>query len=231
MLRAIRFTAHRGRRHGIPFNCGGLSPVSDQGFLKTPFHDGNLCRQRRDDRDVRADRERHVIREMQLVNCSLIELLDLIALDSRAGLARRYVLDGEDVAGAAAHQLHAFAGKVSHLTVLDRQDGASGKNAQAQQVGEVTRVGLVTAVLQSIVFFDRCGVGQMDDKTSRLQTVDEPVPVVRGFDHDAGQIGLPWARNAIILARSFGSRFSATTRSVSSITLTTLLFECRSMPL
>lgn len=34
-----------------------------------------------------------------------------------------------------------------------------------------------------------------------------------------------------ILAKSLGKRFSATTRSFSSVTVTTLLFECRSIPL
>ena len=141
----------------------------------------------------------------EVVDSGLVQLLDLIAGDSRAALTRRYVLDGEDVGGAAAHQLHTLAGQVAHLTVLRRQDGAGRKDAQAQQVGQVARVGLVTAMLEPIVFLDRRGVGQMD--------------------HEAG------ARNARIFARSFGNRFSATTRSVSSITLTTLLFECRSMPL
>ena len=72
---------------------------------------------------------------MQLVDSDLVQLLDLIARDSRAKLTRRCVLDGEDVVGAAAHQLHAFAGQVAHLTVLRRQDGAGRKDAQAQQVG------------------------------------------------------------------------------------------------
>jgi hypothetical protein len=137
---------------------------------------------------------------MQLVDSGLVQLLDLIARDSRAGLTRRNVLNGENVAGAAAYQLHAFAGQVAHLTVLRRQNGAGRQDAQAQQVGKVARVGLVTAVLEPVVFLDRGGVGQMDDEAGGLQA-------------------------------SFGRRFFATTRSVSSITLTTLLFECRSMPL
>jgi hypothetical protein len=32
-LRAIRFAAHRGRRHGIPFNLSGFWPVNDEGLL------------------------------------------------------------------------------------------------------------------------------------------------------------------------------------------------------
>ncbi|MFM0228439.1 hypothetical protein PQR32_41435 [Paraburkholderia dipogonis] len=88
--------------------------------------------ERRDDRDVRADRERHVVWEMQLVDSSLVQFLDLIARDSRAALTCRCVLDGKDVAGAAAHQLHAPASEVSHLTVFHRQDSAGRKDAQAQ---------------------------------------------------------------------------------------------------
>ena len=37
-------------------------------------------------------------------------------------------------------------------------------------------------------------------------------------------------RSSTIFARSLGRRFSATTRSSSSATVTTLLFECRSIP-
>jgi hypothetical protein len=58
-------------------------------------------------------------------------------------------------------------------------------------MGQVTRIGLVTTVLEPIVLPDRRGVGQMDHETGRLWAVDEPVPVVRGFDHHAGQFDLP----------------------------------------
>jgi len=75
--------------------------------------------------------------------------------------------------------------------VLRRQDGAGRKDAQAQQVGQVARVGLVTAVLEPIIFFYCGGVGQMDHEAGSLQAVDKPVPVVRGFDHDACQLGSP----------------------------------------
>jgi hypothetical protein len=75
--------------------------------------------------------------------------------------------------------------------VLRRQDGAGRKDAQAQQVGQIARVGLVAGVLEPVVFFDRRDVGQMYHEAGRLQAVDKPVPVVRGFDYDACQLGSP----------------------------------------
>jgi hypothetical protein len=55
-------------------------------------------------------------------------------------------------------------------------------------VGKVARVGLIATVLEAAVLLDRGGVGQMDHESGRLRTVDKPVPVVRRFDHDAGQL-------------------------------------------
>ena len=51
---------------------------------KTPFHDIDLFAERRDDRDVRLNRERHVVWQVQLVDSRRVQMLDLIARDSPA---------------------------------------------------------------------------------------------------------------------------------------------------
>ena len=96
----------------------------------------------------------------------------------------------------------------------------------------MTRIGFVAAVLEPVVFLDRRGVGQMHLEPRRLQTIDQPVPVEGRFDHHARQLLPPRQQESQRSSpgRS-GSRFSATTRSASSVTVTTLLFECRSIPL
>ena len=52
--------------------------------------------------------------------------------------------------------------------------------------------------------------------------IGDSTPIVGGEEGE---------RKERIVISSFGSRFSATTRLLSSVTVTTLLFECRSIPL
>jgi hypothetical protein len=119
------------------------------------------------------------------------QLLDLIAADPHPLLAGGDVLDGKDVRGATAHQLHAFPGQIAHGTLFRRQDGAGWQNSQSQQVRKVTGIGFVTAVFQSFVFLDRCGVGQMHFEPRRLQAINQPVPVEGRFDDNAGHLFPP----------------------------------------
>ena len=125
-----------------------------------------------------------------------------------------------------------FLRQIAHRALLRRQDGSGRQYPQSQQVGQVTRVGFVAAVLESFVLLDRRGVGQMHLEACRLQTIDQPVPVEGRFDHDAGQLVAPGQKQLQESSPSrWATRFSATTRSSSSVTVTTLLFECRSIPL
>ncbi|MGF6852861.1 hypothetical protein OKW29_001747 [Paraburkholderia sp. CI3] len=142
-------------------------------------------------RDVGPKRECDVLWEAHLFDGFFVESDDLIARDSLAELACRYVLHRENVARAASHELHAFPRKITDGTLLWWQDGACREYPQAQQVSQVARVGLIATVLEPIVFLDRGGVGQMHHKAGGLQAVDKPVPVIRRFDYDASQLGLP----------------------------------------
>ena len=134
----------------------------------------------------------NVIASMSLA----VKTLDLIAGDPRAQLPRHDVLDREDVRGAAVHQLHPLAGQIAHRAVFPRQDRAGRQDPQSQQMGEVTRIRLVAAVLEPVVLFDRGGVGQMHAETGILEPIDQPIPVVGRLDHDAGQLALPAAEEA-----------------------------------
>jgi hypothetical protein len=61
-------------------------------------------------------------------------------------------------------------------------------------MSEVTRIGLIAAVLESIVFLDSRRIDEMHFEARFLQPVDKPVPVEGGFDHDASQLGSPWRK-------------------------------------
>ena len=64
----------------------------------------------------------------------------------------------------------------------------AGQDAQAQQVGQVTRIAVVVGILEPGIGLDRTGLGQVHDEAEFLQSVDQPVPVVGRLDHDAAQL-------------------------------------------
>jgi hypothetical protein len=66
-------------------------------FLQTLFQEVDLRRKRRDDRHVGLDRQRHIRRQRQLIDGFRRQTLDLIAGDPGTMLARRDILDREDV--------------------------------------------------------------------------------------------------------------------------------------
>jgi hypothetical protein len=119
-------------------------------------------------------------------------------------LARGDVFDGKDVRGATAHQLHALSGQVAHRTLRRRQDGSRRQYPKSQQVGEVARIGFVAAVLESCVFLDRRGVGQMYLEARRLQAINQPVPVEGRFDDNAGHLFPPGHEQAKNLRQVVG---------------------------
>jgi hypothetical protein len=126
--------------------------------------------------------------------------------------------------------LHALAGQVAQVVRFGGQNRAGGQNTQSQQVGQIACVRFVAAMLEPLVLFYRRGVRQMNREALRLQTIDEPVPVVGRFHHDACQfVPSPSEKGhdsgQLVRQVSFRDHMVA-----SSITLTTLLFECRSMP-
>jgi len=92
--------------------------------------------------------------------------------------------------------LHALARQVAYYSVLPRQDRTGRQDAQSQQVRKVLRIGLVAAVLQSFVLFDRRRVGEVHMEAGVLQSVDQPIPVVGRLDHHAGQFVLPPGQKA-----------------------------------
>ena len=91
-------------------------------------------------------------------------------------------------------------------------------------------------MLEPFVPLDRLGVGQMHLKARRLETVDQPIANSQyqlKVDSTTTQAisSRQGSSNSRIFVRSLGKRFSAITQSSSSVTVTTLLFECRSIPL
>src|SRR6202022_2612329 len=80
--------------------------------------------------------------------------------------------------------------------MLSRQDRSRRQDAQSQQVRKVLRIGLVAAVLESVVLLDRSGVGEMHVHACVLQAIDQPIPIVGRLDHDTGQLVLPSSQKA-----------------------------------
>lgn len=105
-------------------------------------------------------------------------------------LTSRNVFDREYVRGAATHQLHAFSGEVAYRAVFRRQDGSRWQYAQSQQMGKVTGIGFVATMLEARVFLDRGCVSQVQREAGILESVDQPVPIESGFDHDPCQLCL-----------------------------------------
>jgi hypothetical protein len=69
-------------------------------FLQTLFKKANLRGKCCYDRHVGFDCQRHIFRQGHLIDDFGRQALDLIAADPRTLLARRNVLDGENVRGA-----------------------------------------------------------------------------------------------------------------------------------
>ena len=61
-----------------------------------------------------------------------------------------------------------LARQIGHGALLPRQDRARRQDAQSQQVGQMLRIRLVAAVLQSLVLLDRRRVGEMHVEASVL---------------------------------------------------------------
>jgi hypothetical protein len=100
------------------------------------------------------------------------------------------------------HQLHALARQIANGAVLPRQDRACRQDTQSQQVGQVLRIGLIAAVLQSLVLLDRSGIGQMHVEAGVLQAIDQPIPVVGRLE----MLGLVADRLAVYnLSAAWGS--------------------------
>jgi len=82
--------------------------------LQTLFQKLDLLGKCFDYRHVGFDRQRHIGRQRHLFDIVARQLLDLVAADPRAELAGGDVLDGEDMRGAAAHQLHALPRQIAY---------------------------------------------------------------------------------------------------------------------
>ena len=63
-------------------------------------------------------------------------------------------------------------------------------------MGQMLRIRLVAAMLETVVLLDRSSICEMHMEASVLQAIDQPIPVVSRLDHDAGQFVLPPSQKA-----------------------------------
>lgn len=90
--------------------------------------------------------------------------------------------------GARAHELDAASAEIAQGAFGGWVDIAGRQDAQPKQMREVGGIGLVVAVLESVVALHGDGVGEPDIVAFSHQSIDQPVPVVGGFDDDTGQL-------------------------------------------
>lgn len=81
--------------------------------------------------------------------------------------------------------MEASAQEVAHRAALAWVDVTLGQDAQAQQMRQVARIGLVAAVLESGVLRHGRSIGQMYRVAVLFQAIDQPIPVVRRLHNDA----------------------------------------------
>jgi hypothetical protein len=91
------------------------------------------------------------------------------------------------VGRAAAYQLHPLSRQIAHRAVFGFQYGSCWQYSQSQQMGKVACIGFIAAVFETLVFLDRCRMGQVHRESRILESVDQPVPIESGFNHDACQ--------------------------------------------
>jgi hypothetical protein len=65
-----------------------------------------------------------------------------------------------------------------------------------QQVRQLSGIGFVAAVLETVVLPDGASIGQLHDKPRLLQTIHQPVPVVGGLDDHPRQFLTPWFKKS-----------------------------------
>lgn len=63
-------------------------------------------------------------------------------------------------------------------------------------MGQMLRVRLVSAVLETAVLLDGDSVGETDVESGILKAIDQPIPVVSRLDRDACQFVLPASEKA-----------------------------------
>jgi hypothetical protein len=160
-------------------------------FLKTLFKKVNLCVQGGDDSHIGFEGESNVLGQSHLLDEFCAQAFDRVAVKSVALLAGQDVFDSKNVRGATAHQLQALPCQVTYGPLLGRQNRSRGQEAQAQQVGEVTCIGLIPAVLDPFVLLDGGGIGQVNLEARRLQPIHPPIPIVSRLDYDADQLVTP----------------------------------------
>jgi hypothetical protein len=81
-------------------------------------------------------------------------------------------------------KLTPFAEQVTNRPFGFRINVARGKQPQAKQVREPLRIMLIVGVLEPTVLRKRWGMGEVDVVARLHEPIDEPVPIIGGFnDH------------------------------------------------
>jgi hypothetical protein len=96
----------------------------------------------------------------------------------------------EPVGALLAHQGRALASRVSHGPPRLGVDVPLGQHAQAEYMGQPTRVGRGIRLLPPVVWWQRRRVGQRHPVSGCHQSLDEPVPGGGGRHHHTCEGGL-----------------------------------------
>jgi hypothetical protein len=85
-------------------------------------------------------------------------------------------------------QLGTLTRQVAHCTLFWRIDIPGSQDSKPEQMGQVSGVMFVTAVLQATVLIQRGGIGKLYLESSVLQAIYQPVPVECRFHDHSPQV-------------------------------------------
>ncbi len=98
-------------------------------------------------------------------------------------------------------------------------------------LGHVGCVAKVSAVLHPFVFLDYRWVHQIHLKSGTHQTIHQPVPVVHRFNYHTNGFFSVWRKHCPCFIQVACRTLLINDASSASVTATTLLFDCRSIPI
>src|SRR5271157_141733 len=130
-----------------------------------------------DEADARKDHGLHLPVRKEAHDLLISDPLDVLALHPDPEIARKDVLDAQDVGGPVADELEPFPEEVPCGALLFGVDVARGEDTEPEEVREPEGAPLVIDLLQALVLFDGGDVGQMDAVAFVHEAVHEPVPV------------------------------------------------------
>ena len=102
------------------------------------------------------------------------------------------VLEADDERGPESDQVHALPEEIADRTVFLGVDVPLRKDPQPQHLGEPEGVVLIVGEFQPGVLLDRRRISQMYLVACLHEEIDQPVPIVRGLDDNAGNVILVW---------------------------------------